>query len=208
MTHNKVGIASLIPSRKFVTITSIKVLSDDGGGTQKSIIDGMIQAADSGADVLSLSLGGPSSDDRQRAYEEAIKYANKTGAIVVAAAGNSNDDARRHLPAGAKGVITVAAVDNTLRKASFSNRVDHIDMGVAAPGADIYSTLPANRYGALSGTSMATPFVASVLGMMKAINPKLTTKQAYQLLKRTGKTTPDGAVTGPLIQPLKALNAM
>ncbi|ETX05924.1 MAG: hypothetical protein ETSY2_20155 [Candidatus Entotheonella gemina] len=208
VTNNNVGIASMIPGHKFVTITSIKVLNDQGGGTQKSIIDGMIQAADTGADVLSMSLGGPSSDDRQRAYEEAIKYANKSGAIVVVAAGNSNEDARRHLPAGAPGVIAVSAVDAELRKAPFSNRVDNVDMGIAGPGVEIYSTLPGNGYGNLNGTSMAAPFVASVVGMMKSIKPKLTTKEAYQILKRTGQSAQDSNVTGPLIQPLKALKSL
>ncbi|WP_089718915.1 S8 family peptidase [Candidatus Entotheonella palauensis] len=208
VTNNKVGIASMIPGHKFVTITSIKVLNDQGGGTQKGIIDGIIQAADTGADVLSMSLGGPSSDDRQRAYEEAIKYANKAGAIVVVAAGNSNQDARQHLPAGAKGVITVSAVDTELQKAAFSNRVDKVAMGIAGPGVDIYSTFPGNSYRSLNGTSMAAPFVASVVGMMKAIKPKLTTKEAYQILKRTGQSTQDSKMTGPLIQPLKALKSM
>ncbi|NJO88083.1 MAG: S8 family serine peptidase [Chloroflexia bacterium] len=109
VSNNKKGIASLNFTGDFTTITSITVLPS-GFGTQEAIIDGIILAADNGADVISMSLGGPSSDKRQRAYEQAIEYANKKGAIIVVAAGNANENALKHVPASCKGVITVSAV--------------------------------------------------------------------------------------------------
>lgn len=192
----------------FVQITSVKVLSDQGVGSQKSIIGGIIKASDKKADVISMSLGGPNFGRRHKAYEEAIKYAQKSGAIVVVAAGNSNEDARKHIPAACKGVITVAAVDEKLNRASFSNYVTHLDMGIAAPGVNIYSTFPSNKYVSLNGTSMATPYVAGLLGVMKSVDPSLTTEKAYKILKETGINTKDTNKTGKFIQPNKVLEKL
>lgn len=205
VTNNAKGIASFTPNNTFTEVTSIKVLADYGGGTQRGIIQGMIKAADKGADVISMSLGGPSNDERQRAYAKAVKYANKKGAIVVVAAGNSNRNAKDYIPAGAKGVIAVSAVDSDIKRAVFSNYVTDVDMGIAAPGVNIYSTVPGNAYKMYNGTSMACPHVAGLLGLMKSINPKLTTKEAYDILNKTGKDTEDTKATGKFIYPAEAV---
>jgi thermitase len=209
VTNNGIGIGSLAGSGKqpFVEVTSIKVLSAGGMGTQKSIIAGIIEAADEGADVISLSLGGNSNSSRQKAYSQAVKYAVSQGAIVVAAAGNSNSDANNYSPANATGIISVAAIDQDLKRAVFSNTVDKIKLGIAAPGVGIYSTTPDNNYKIFSGTSMACPFVAGLLGVMRSVNPKLTAAQAYKILKQTGVDGPDSQVTGRIVQPEAALRA-
>jgi thermitase len=186
-------------------VTSIKVLSDFGSGTQQDIINGIIEAADLGADVISMSLGGPSSDHAQRAYAEAVKYANQAGAIVVVAAGNDDENAIDFAPANVVGVITVSAIDDQLHKADFSNFIQDLGMGVAAPGVNIYSAFPNNEYKFLSGTSMATPYVAGLVGLMKSLRPGLTTAQVYQVLKDTGTATKDAEQTGNLIQPARAI---
>lgn len=208
LSNNGKGIASLSLNKKFTTITSVKVLSDRGVGSQKSIIQGIIKAADSKADVISMSLGGPAFGRRHRAYEEAIKYAQKAGAIVVVAAGNSNEDAKKHVPAACKGVITVSATGANMDRAPFSNYINNLDMGIAAPGVNILSTLPNNKYAPLSGTSMATPYVAGLLGIMKSLKPSLTTEQAYKILNDTGIDTKDTQKTGKFIQPEKVLKAL
>lgn len=208
VSNNGIGIASFGIDNRFADVTSVKVLTDGGSGTQESIIDGIIYAADKGADVISMSLGGPSNRISQRAYEQAIQYANKAGAIVVVAAGNSNADARKHTPANASGVITVSAIDATLKKSAFSNDVSGLAMGIAAPGSNIYSTLPGNKYGALNGTSMATPYVAGLIGMMKSIRPSLTTVEAWNILNETGSATGSGNSTGKLIQPAAAIQKL
>lgn len=207
VSNNKIGIASLNLLGNNTTTSSITVLPG-GSGTQEGVIDGIIMAANNGADVISMSLGGRSSDSRQKAYEEAIKYANNKGAIVVVAAGNNGSDARNHVPASCKGVITVSAVDNELQKASFSNMVNHIDYKVAAPGVNIYSTIPDNKYEALNGTSMATPYVAGLVGVMKSIQPNLTTPEVAKILMETGIDTKNTSMTGMFIQPLAAINAI
>ncbi|MCU0443663.1 MAG: S8 family serine peptidase [Microscillaceae bacterium] len=208
VSNNGLGIASLNMNGEFTEITSIKVLSDQGWGTQDQIIQGIIEAADNGADVISMSLGGPSTDAGQRAYEEAIRYANQAGAIVVVAAGNSNENAIHHSPANCKGVITVSAIDQNLARADFSNFVNDVAMGIAAPGVEIFSTIPKNQYAAYSGTSMATPYTAGILGVMKAFKPALTTQEAYKILTKTGVDTKDTPKTGKLINPFQAIKSL
>ncbi|HLF62277.1 MAG TPA: S8 family serine peptidase [Saprospiraceae bacterium] len=205
VSNNALGIASLSPAQGYVEISSIRVLNAMGGGTQKSILDGMIKAVDSGADVISISLGGISTQSRQKAYQDAVRYAEKHGTIVVVAAGNNGKNARAIAPANVEGVIAVSAIDEENKKATFSNTVEDLKMGIAAPGVNIYSTLPGNKYGNHSGTSMAAPQVSGLIGLMKSMNPELTSEEIYRILKSTGKETKAGKFTGPLIQPLKAL---
>lgn len=208
VSNNGKGVASFAPNGDYIEITSIKVFGKYGSTSQKKIIDGMIEAADNGAMVLSMSLGGPSSDKIQRAYKQAVQYANNKGAIVVVAAGNENMNAARRAPASVDGVITVAALDETIQKASFSNTVEDLKMGIAAPGAQIYSTIPNNEYEYFNGTSMATPYVAGLVGLLKSLRPNLTTKEVYKILNQTGKTTKATTKTGKLIYPAQAVKEL
>ncbi len=200
ITGNGKGIASLIPPQNnSVKLTGFKVLKYNGSGTQKDIIDGIIKATDMGADVISLSLGGPSDDLKQRAYELAVEYAAKRNAIIVVAAGNNNSDARNYSPANVKGLIVVTAIDQQGQLASFSNHVAHLAMGVAAPGVGIYSTIPNNKYTSYNGTSMATPLVASVIATIKSLNPSISTAQVHAHLAK-GIRTGSGSKTGVILK--------
>lgn len=208
VSNNKIGIASLNLTNELTSITAVKVLDDNGSGTQESVIDGIILATDNGADVISMSLGGYATDSREQAYNAAIKYATDKGVIVIVAAGNEYDNAKNHTPACCEGVITIAAVDNNLDKAAFSNTVQDIKMKLSAPGVDIYSTFPKDTYKALNGTSMATPYVAGLVGILKAYNPDITATEAYKILSSTGIETKNTIQTGKFIQPLEALKSM
>ncbi|MCB0637503.1 MAG: S8 family serine peptidase [Lewinella sp.] len=208
VTNNGRGIASYARRNDFFRITSIQVLKAGGSGTQQSVIAGMLEAADRGADVLSMSLGGFSTQSRQRAYTQAVEYVTKKGGIVVAAAGNSNRNATSFAPVNATGVIGVSAIDQELNRAVFSNYVGDLAMGLAAPGVGIYSTMPNNNYQAQNGTSMAAPYVSGVIGLMRSLRPELTARQAYEILRRTGKATRDARNTGPLIQPYQAVREL
>ncbi len=208
VSYNNKGIASVISDNQFVQVSSIKVLNDYGRGTQQGIIKGILEAADNGADVISMSLGGASSDSRQKAYEKAFDYARKKGAIVIAAAGNAGKNAKDFVPASVKGVIAVSAVNNQLNKAVFSNTVNDVKMGIAAPGVDIFSTIPENRYASFNGTSMACPHVAGLVGLMKSLKPDLTTQDAYNILNNTGIDTDMTNMTGKFIQADKAIKAL
>lgn len=205
VTGNQKGIASLNVTDALFDITSIRVLNAAGYGTKESIVDGIIEATDKGATVISLSLGGPGNPLHQRVYKKAVAYAAAKGTVIVVAAGNSNRNAREFSPANVKGVITVSAVDENLSKASFSNKVMDIKMAVSAPGVNILSTLPDNNYGLLSGTSMATPYTASIVTILKVLNPSLNTKEIFTILERTGLETRNTKETGKFIQPAKAL---
>ncbi|MBK7410115.1 MAG: S8 family serine peptidase [Saprospirales bacterium] len=208
VSNNALGIASFSPDNSFYSVTSIKVLNDFGSGTQADILKGIIEAADLGADVISMSLGGRSDDKKQLAYQKAVEYANKAGAIVVVAAGNDGAFARDVSPANTPGVIVVSALDTLLHRASFSNRITGLSMPLAAPGVSIYSTVPGNKYKTFNGTSMATPYVAGVVGLLKAFKPALTTKEAWEVLNKTGAATNTPEETGACIQPGKAIRRL
>ena len=208
VTNNEKGISSVSPGPAFVSVSSIKVLGRFGAGTQRDIINGILQAADAGASVINLSLGGRSLDSKQKAYSDAVAYANAKGAIVVVAAGNDNADARGYAPANAQGVITVSAVDTNLNKASFSNSVEFIKYKISAPGTQIYSTIPNNQYAPFNGTSMAAPYVTGLVGMMKSIAPDLTTAQVYDILQSTGVEGKDVTQTGYTINADKAITKL
>ncbi len=208
VSNNGIGVASFSTDNRFVEVTSIKVLNAMGSGTQQSIIKGMVEAGDRKADVVSMSLGGFSDRFKIKAYTDAVNYITKAGGIVVAAAGNSNRNAKDYSPVNTPGVIGVSAIDRDLNRAVFSNYVSDIKMGVAAPGVGIYSTIPNNKYNTFNGTSMATPYVAGLVGLMKSIKPDLTAEQAYYILNKTGKSTKATSETGKLINPVEALKQL
>lgn len=208
VSNNGKGIASFLPNDKLVGITSIKVLTDMGMGSQATIIRGMIEAADYGVDVISMSLGGRTNESKQLAYTQALEYCNSRGAIVVVAAGNANMNAKEISPANTPGVIVVSAVNSNFEKAYFSNTVSGMEYPVAAPGDDIFSTYPRNQYKSFKGTSMAAPFVASMVGIMKCLDPEITTHEAHELLVSTGIDSKSTISTGRIIQPSKAISSL
>lgn len=174
ITNNGKGIAGVAGGAK---IMPVKVMNDSGSGDYASIINGIKYAADHGAQVISMSLGGPG---YSQAMQDAIDYAISRGASVVAASGNSNSAVA--FPGNCDGVITVGAVGSNNQRASFSNYGPEMD--VVAPGVNIISSYKgnANSYTAMSGTSMATPFVAGVTALVRAANPNLTSAQVTQII--------------------------
>ncbi|MDW3649208.1 MAG: S8 family serine peptidase [Bacteroidia bacterium] len=206
-TNNGKGVGSLNWEGRHITISGYAALDDNGRGTDQRVSRAIIKAAEDGADVISMSLGG-FSPFPPKAQKDAINYAIKKGATVVVAAGNSNDDSRRYSPANIPGVIVVSAADQNLNKASFSNINTKLKMPIAAPGVDILSTIPGGSYQAYSGTSMATPLVAGLIGMMKSYKPDLTNKEVYDILKNTGREVKDSGKIGKVVDPLKAIEAV
>ncbi len=203
VSNNQIGISSLSPDNEHLSVTSIRVLDKNGFGRKKNIAKGIMEAADMGATVISLSLGGPSVQP-EKLYEKAVAYANKRNAIVVAAAGNAGRPAGDFSPANVKGVITVGATDSDQKLTSFSNTKEGVDFFIAAPGKDIYSTLPGDRYEYFSGTSMATPLVASLVALLKSHQPELQTEDIYRILTQSADSV-KGDDDIKLISPLNAL---
>ncbi len=156
--NNGIGVAGLAPS---VTILPVKVLTASGSGSDSGVARGIIYAANQGADVINMSLGGGYSS----VIATAIAYAITEGSLPVAAAGNSRASGSPvSYPAALPGVLGVAATTSNDSYASFSNAGSYVD--ISAPGQGIWSTLPGNTYSAWSGTSMATPHVSAVAALV------------------------------------------
>ncbi len=206
-TNNGLGIASLNWEGRFVDVASYRALSSSGMGTVESIAQAIIDATTDGADVISMSLGDYA-PRAPRVVKEAVEFALQREVIVVAAAGNSNQDGAHHMPANIKGVIAVSAVDSELRKASFSNTNTSLAMPIAAPGVNILSLVPKGEYGAKSGTSMATPLVAGLIGILRSLDPALTSGEAYRIIHDTGQTVEDTPRVGRVIDAEAALGVV
>ena len=160
----------------YVNIMPVRVLDAAGGGNALSISMGIRYAADHGADVINLSVGGGLSS----IIDEAVAYAIAKNIIVVAAAGNDKRDAGHDSPAHLAECITVSAVDKNLKPASFSNFGEGVDL--AAPGVDIKSCVPGGGYRTKRGTSMAAPHVSACAAMLRSEFPALTPSQAHERL--------------------------
>jgi hypothetical protein len=178
---NGVGIAGAAPG---VKIMPVRVLNALGSGSSSDVADGIIWAADHGARVINLSLGGGPSAGMQAA----MQYALTKEAVVVAAAGNGYETGNTPTyPAAYPEAIAVAAVDRNLNHASFSNTGSYVD--IAAPGDLIWSAWGQgpHEYGLASGTSMATPYVAAAAALVIAENPNLSAASVTSILKATAK---------------------
>lgn len=168
-SNNGVGVAGTCKS---CALYNVKVLGDNGVGDWAAIANGITWAADNGAKVINMSLGGTSPS---ATVEEAVNYAWGKGAVLVAAAGNRGVS-DPHYPAYYPNVVAVAATDHNDQKASFSNHgASWVD--VASPGVGILSTTVDGGYGAKDGTSMAAPHAAGVAGLAWSSAPAGATAQ-------------------------------
>ncbi|MCX7924238.1 MAG: S8 family serine peptidase, partial [Fimbriimonadales bacterium] len=183
-TNNGTGIAgvaawnaNLASVHTAVQLMPVKVLNDQGYGTFADTVRGIIWAADNGAHIISLSLGGVTGT--QQLYD-AVNYAWNRGCLVVAAAGNNGSNAPFY-PASYENVVAVAATDPNDYLTSFSQYGAWVD--IAAPGQAILSTVPGGGYESWSGTSMACPHVAGAAALIWSRVPSLSNQQLRQALE-------------------------
>jgi subtilisin family serine protease len=175
-----------------VRIMSVRAVPD-GDERDKDVANAIRYAVDNGAQIISMSFGKDFSPNKA-AVDEAMRYADKKGVLLVHAAGNDSRDldaTPNNFPSSSylngkaiPNLITVGASSrfNTADlPAAFSNYgPQHVD--VFAPGVAIYSTVPGGGYDLKSGTSMACPVVAGMAAVLKAYYPTLTAAQIKQCI--------------------------
>ncbi|MBW4470161.1 MAG: S8 family serine peptidase [Stenomitos rutilans HA7619-LM2] len=182
--RNDIGVTGVAYNAK---IMPVRVIGSDGG-SDLNIAAGIRYAAENGANVINLSLGGSAST----AIADAVQYASQKGALVVMASGNDGGN-QPVSPANlaTQWGLAVGATDINQQVATFSDRAGAIPLHyVVAPGVNVVSTTPNNTYQSYSGTSMAAPHVSGVAALVLNANPKLTPTQITSLL------TADATVQG------------
>jgi subtilisin family serine protease len=162
-TNNSTGIAGTCWGCRLM---AVKVMSAGGVANYSDIAQGVLYAAQKGAKVINLSLGGYSfSNTLKEAVQSAV---NEYGAVVVAGAGNDNTS-NPFYPAAYDEAIAVAGTDQNDLKASFSDYGAWVDL--SAPSVAIHTTYSGGDYGPVDGTSMAAPFVSGLAGLLLSEHP-------------------------------------
>ncbi|MEJ5245029.1 MAG: S8 family serine peptidase [Bacteroidota bacterium] len=193
VTNNSIGIASIGARCKYMPI---KVGADNPNvnGIYRGY-EAILYAAQNGAKVINCSWGGPGFS---QAEQDIINQAVALGSVVVVAAGNDGYFLNTYpqYPANYNNVICVGATNQSDKATSFSNYGQSVT--VFAPGQSIYSTIPNNRYASFDGTSMASPIVAGLAGLVRSVFPHYTPMQVYHQIR----STVDNFVTNQNDRPL------
>jgi subtilisin family serine protease len=159
-----------------VSLLSIRVLNSAGEGDSFTVAEGIVQAVDRGAKVINLSLGGTG---ESKVLKNAVDYAHRNGALVVAAVGNEGVGEVSY-PAKFDHVIGVTSVDANGRQSSFANYGEGVD--IAAPGVGVFAAWEDEGLVAFSGTSTATAFISGALAAEISKNPGLSNIEVVDLL--------------------------
>ncbi|WP_316737372.1 S8 family peptidase [Pedobacter aquatilis] len=188
---NKLGIMGVADN---IVIMGVRV-TPNGDERDKDVANGIRYAVDNGAKVINMSFGKAYSWNKA-VVNDAMKYAASKDVLIVQAAGNENKDIDtennfpNHKDLDEKTIaswITVGASgpkDDETLKASFSN-FGKTQVDVFAPGVKIHSTVPGSKYKDLDGTSMASPVVAGLAGLIRSYYPKLTAAQVKEIIVKS-----------------------
>ncbi|MGB1697939.1 MAG: S8 family serine peptidase [Thermoplasmatota archaeon] len=187
VTNNGIGVAGVSQA----SIIHHKVLGPVGGlfsvtcsGSSSDINAAIMDAADDGVDIISMSLGG---GGYSTAGDNAVNYAYNRNVLVVAASGNDGAANGVSYPAAYTNAIAVGALTSSGAQASYSN--GGTQMEISAGGSNVLSTYNGNDadYDTLSGTSMATPHVAGALALAKSCDPSISNSNLRQLMQTTAQ---------------------
>ena len=215
--NNSNGVSGLMWQ---VKLMPLKILDSTGSGTIADEIEAIQYALDKRVRIMNASFGG---GDYSQAEFDAINAANRAGALFVTAAGNGldgvtgdNNDTTNSYPAnyGLTNIISVAATDQSDRRSRFSNYgLNSVHVG--APGEEILSTYPAKMspsgYQYESGTSMATPYVSGLAGLLFSHYPYFTASQIRGTILRYVDILPSlqgATITGGRINAFRALSSL
>jgi subtilisin family serine protease len=212
--NNGKGVCGIAPDCSFMPI---QIANTGGGFTSSSIIDGVLYAINNGADVINLSIqvmfpeglevtnrqfDEMQGSDDELFWNELFEIAKDSNITIVFCAGNREvlvglDAMKRY-----DNIITVSATDMNNKKAKFSNYGKKST--ISAPGVKIWSCKPGGDFTMMDGTSMSSPIIAGVVGLMKSVDPDLTNQEIIEILQETGSPVEGGV--GPLVQVDKALS--
>ncbi len=182
INNNLTGVSGVSWNATVMAINAGSVTLD---GAVTYAFEGIIYAANNGADVINCSWTG---HDKSKFGRDAVRFATSVGAVVVAAAGNfGNSDP--YYPASFADVLSIAATDTNDNLWDGSNYGPEIDL--AAPGVGIFSTLAKDRYGFGIGTSAAASLVSGVVGLVMILNPGMTGVQAGEQVRLTADSLPE-----------------
>lgn len=173
--NNGSGTVGVAPNVKIMPINVFQ----GTGAEMMTIVKAISYAIDHHADIINMSLV---SYDYSSILKDAVDTAKSNGVVVVAAAGN-NDTYLKSYPASFDSAIAVSATDSSDQISYFSNYGSYIDL--SAPGEDIYSTVPTNKYESMDGTSMASPVVSGVAALVLSKNPFLSPEKVKDILKKS-----------------------
>ena len=177
--HENQGIKGVM---KNVRIMPLKFIPKNGVGKMHAVLKAIDYAIENGAHILSNSWGGA---PKESVLFDLLSIASEKGISIIAAAGNSKLDADRFplYPAAydIPGLISVGATMGRGTKANFSN-YGKTSVDIFAPGNNIYSTVQNGRYKYMSGTSMAAPIIAGIIGLSKSMNPDLSHQKLKEIL--------------------------
>ena len=173
ISNNGVGVTGVAWGNRVMPL----MISDaTGSANDFDLAQAIEYAADHGSRVINISFGGP---DYSFTLQNAVNYAWNKGAVIVASAGNNNTTAPSY-PAACNNVLSVAATDQSDKKASFSSYGNWV--GVSAPGVSIYTTTNGGGYGIANGTSFSAPITAGVAALILSVNPSLTNQQVVNMI--------------------------
>ncbi|MHC5904708.1 type VII secretion-associated serine protease mycosin [Streptomyces sp. S6] len=199
------GFVGLAPE---ATIIPLKQNDAEGHGTPDTLAEAITYAVGQGAGVINISQDTTGARKPSDNLERAVNDALGKRVVIVASAGNdgTGGNVKKTYPASYDGVLAVAASDRNNERAAFSQSGDFV--GVAAPGVDMISTVPAGGHCSDNGTSFSAPYVAGVAALIKAKHPKWTARQVVAQIEQTAERTiagHDRLVGWGVVDPVRAL---